>query len=576
MSSMRNYTLQLSRSSKQCLVACIDIVMAVAATWGAFSLRLDVWHWPVHYQWHVYQLAPLLAMPVFIKSGLYRAVFRYTGLWAMVSIGKAITIYSALFFAVLLWLHLPEVPRSVGLLQPLLFLLLIAGSRMLARLWLNHNPLKKQKNQTRVLIYGAGAAGAQLAEILRQSSQFTLIGFLDDNLQLQHTIIHGQRVYAPHDIEILINRYVVTEVLLALPSINRWRRNEILNKLRHYQIHVRSLPGLVDLAQGKVTTSDIQELDIEDLLGREPVPPNLALLRRNIMGKVILVTGAGGSIGSELCRQILLFQPTRLLMLDHSEFALYTIHTHLKTFLAELSPRTELSPLLGNVRDYKRMTEICRHWKPNTVYHAAAYKHVPLVEENPAEGLHSNVFGTLITARAAMENNVQDFVLISTDKAVRPTNIMGASKRLAEIILQALSATPSPTFDMFESPTSSHCPVQNNTRFSMVRFGNVLGSSGSVVPLFRQQLKDGGPLTVTHEYATRFFMTIPEAAQLVIQAGAMAAGGEVFVLDMGEPIKIIDLATRIVQLSGLVLKNEIHPHGDIEIKITGLRPGEKI
>src|SRR5450830_187216 len=571
---MQNRIVKLSRPLKQCIVAGADIVMSVLATWSAFSLRLDVLHWPSGYQWHVYQMAPLIATPIFIRLGLYRAVFRYTGLSAMMAIAKAVALYGAVLFCILLWLGLPDVPRSVGLLQPLLLLIMVGSSRALARFWINHIVGNQRvKKDTKLLIYGAGAVGAQIAGALTQHSQSMLIGFVDDDGELQGKTINGQQVYKPGDIGGLISQYAVTDIVLALPSLNRARRNEILASLRKYQVHVRSLPDLNDLAYGTVTVSDIKELDIVDLLWREPVPPNLELIARHMSGTTVLVSAAGGSIGSELCPQIILARPARLLLLEHNEFSLYAIHRELEAKIEDSGQKIELVALLGSVRDYRRVTEICNTWKPSTVYHAAAYKHVPLVEHNPVEGILNNVFGTYTLARAATESGVGDFVLISTDKAVRPTNIMGATKRLAEMILQALATSEYVVFGLDEKPSAV---VTNRTRFSMVRFGNVLGSSGSVIPLFRQQLKDGGPITVTDLNVTRYFMTIPEAAQLVVQAAAMADGGDVFVLDMGEPVKIIDLALRMIRLSGLAVKDENNPHGDIEIKITGLRPGEKL
>lgn len=571
---MQIHLIGLSRRAKQAIVAVTDVLMSLAATWAAFSLRLDMFDWPQGYQWHVYVLSPLLALPVFVRFGLYRAVFRYTGVAAMVTMGKAVALYAVVFFLLLVWLAMPGVPRSVGLLQPLLFLLLVGGSRIFARFWLTQIVSDgRQANVSRLLIYGGGAAGAQIADVLLRKKQLALIGFVDDDPQLRGKTINGQRVYSTAEMDALVARYAVTDVLLAMPRLTRGRRNEIISTLRKYQVHVRSLPDMADLAQGKVTVSDIRELEIADLLGREPVPPNPALISRNIRGKVVCVTGAGGSIGSELCRQILAVKPAKLLLLDHGEYNLYSTHAELERKLAEMGLDTELIPLLGSVRDFERIRQVCTIWRPHTIYHAAAYKHVPLVEQNPAIGIGNNVFGTLNVARAAMESGVADFVLISTDKAVRPTNIMGATKRLAEMILQALAAAPSAVFG--ELPRSGvSAPVR--TRFSMVRFGNVLGSSGSVVPLFRQQIKDGGPLTVTDSDVTRYFMTIPEAAQLVVQAAAMAEGGDVFVLDMGEPVRIIDLAYRIVELSGLKIRDHEHPDGDIEISVTGLRPGEKL
>ena len=381
--------------------------------------------------------------------------------------------------------------------------------------------------------------------------------------RLHGQVLNGLKIYDPAKIVALVTKLHVTQVFLAMPSTLRARRNEILELVRAAHVQVRTLPGVLELAQGKVQVSDLKELDIEDLLGRDPVPPNPLMLSRSITGKVVMVTGAGGSIGSELCRQIVKLRPSTLLLVELTEFALYAIEHELQSrILEESAVDLKLVPLLANVRDGSRMAEILRTWKPHTVYHAAAYKHVPLVEHNPAEGVKNNVLGTLTTAMQAAAHGVSDFVLISTDKAVRPTNVMGTSKRLAEMVLQAQAAVMA--------------KAGGKTRFSMVRFGNVLGSSGSVVPLFRKQIKEGGPITLTDERITRYFMTIPEAAQLVVQAGAMANGGDVFVLDMGEPVRIIDLAKRMVELTGLGLRDESNPSGDIEIRVTGLRPGEKL
>lgn len=394
------------------------------------------------------------------------------------------------------------------------------------------------------------------------AGRYKLLGFIDDDHRKVGRSINGMQVYAPGDVEYLVKAMEVTDILLALPSATRDRRNAIIESLRPLPVHVRTLPSMADIASGKITVQDFKELEIEDLLGREPVPPSPGVLARNLTGKVVLVSGAGGSIGSELCRQILAENPRRLLLLDHNEFGLYTIHRELEGLAlgTDVGRGTELVPLLGSVRDPARLAEVCGTYRPQVVFHAAAYKHVPLVESNPAEGIFNNVFGTLNMALAARQCGAAHFVLISTDKAVRPTNIMGATKRMAELVLQALAHEESES-------------VQPTT-FSMVRFGNVLGSSGSVVPLFRRQLAEGGPLTVTHDEVTRYFMTIPEAAQLVLQAGAMARGGEVFVLDMGEPVRIIDLAQRMIELSGLRLRNQEQPDGDIEIKVVGLRPGK--
>ncbi|MFL9924586.1 nucleoside-diphosphate sugar epimerase/dehydratase [Herbaspirillum lusitanum] len=572
---MQSRLIRLPKNIKQVIVIAVDVAMSLLATWLAFSLRLDTWYWPRGYQWHVYQIAPLLAFPIFVRLGFYRAIFRFTGMSAMFAIAKGIGTYGLCFFCLLLWLNFPGVPRSVGVLQPLLLLILVGGSRVGARFWLNHILPERHEDASRIVIYGAGEAGAQVAAALQQKKPGAVIGFLDDDPQLEGKTVNGRRVYAPNDLENLISSYGITDVLLALPAIGRARRNQILANLRRYQVHVRSLPDLTDIVRGRVAVSDIKELDIADLLGRDPVPPNWALISRNITDKTVMVTGAGGSIGSELCRQILDARPSCLLLIDHNEFSLYSIHEELLRQAKLHGVPVILVPLLGNVRDYPRIKEICKTWRPRTLYHAAAYKHVPMVEHNPAEGIRNNVLGTYNLARVAVEEGVSDFVLISTDKAVRPTNIMGASKRLAELILQALSACPNPIFGIGKDPDGIE--QSNKTRFSMVRFGNVLGSSGSVVPLFRQQIRDGGPVTVTDPEVTRYFMTIPEAAQLVVQAAAMAEGGEVFVLDMGESVKIMDLARRVIELSGMAVKEAGHDsHGDIEIEITGLRPGEKL
>lgn len=554
---MKKRIIELPRIAKQLIVVKLDIAMSWLATWAAFSLRLDSVSWPQGMQWYVYGLAPMLAIPVFVRMGLYRAIFRYTGQAALLTIAKAVAIYGALLLGVLLWARWDNVPRTLAILQPLIFLLMVGGSRALARFWLAGWG-RSDAGQGRFLIYGAGMAGAQTAAALTMGGQYKLLGFIDDDSAKVGRSINGVHVYGIAEVQDVVAQEGVTDILLALPSVTRERRNRVIESLRPLPVHIRTLPGMADLASGRVTVQDFRELDVEDLLGRDPVPPNAELLAKDLSSQVVLVTGAGGSIGSELCRQILEQRPSRLLLLDHSEYALYAIHQELEATCSLRKLEVELLPLLGSVNNEARLREICLHYRPHTVYHAAAYKHVPMVEANPAEGIRNNVFGTLNTARVACEAGVARFVLISTDKAVRPTNVMGASKRMAELVLQAMAA---------EAP---------ETCFSMVRFGNVLGSSGSVVPLFRKQLAAGGPLTVTHADVTRYFMTIPEAAQLVLQAGAMATGGEVFVLDMGEPVRILDLARRMVELSGLTVRDEAHPDGDIEIAITGLRPGEKL
>lgn len=557
--------LALPRSAKRLLALGVDALLCALTVWLALCLRMDSWVLPQGNQWLAVGLSPVLALPIFVVLGLYRAIFRYAGMAALIAVSKAIVIYGLLFIALLAVLALPGVPRTLGLLQPPLLLLAVGGSRAFARFWLSGGYLSQIKRDAlpKVLIYGAGAAGSQLAAAMANSMEMRVVGFLDDDACLHGHLLNGLRIYNPSQLHHLVLRLSVSDVLLAIPSASRQRRNEILELTRQAHVAVRTLPALMDLAQGHVHASDLRELDIEDLLGRDAVPPNASLFGKNICGKVVLVTGAGGSIGSELCRQIIKAAPAKLLLMELSEFALYAVHQDLMQLLSdEGAPDMQLLPLLASVRDEDRMREIMRTWHPHTVYHAAAYKHVPMVEHNPAEGIKNNVLGTWTTAQIAAEYGVSDFVLISTDKAVRPTNIMGASKRLAEMVLQALAA--------------ASIEQGWQTRFAMVRFGNVLGSSGSVVPLFRKQIKDNGPITLTHADITRYFMTIPEAAQLVIQAGAMASGGDVFVLDMGEPVRIIDLARRMVELSGLTVCDETNVEGDIAIEITGLRPGEKL
>jgi len=570
---MKNRLISLPRFQKQLFAIAVDVASIVLSVWIAFSLRLETFHIPVHEEYLLYIISIFIAIPIFIKLGLYRAIFRYVGQYAIWTVVKAVALYGLIFFSLLLswdFLGLPRsggvVPRSLGISQPLVLFLLIALSRSLVRLWLaSSTNTQRKKHERRTLIYGAGASGMQIGSSLKYGGQYYLVGYVDDDHQLRHKNINGLKVFGVDEIDSLIKEYGVTDILLALPSIQQSRRNEILNDLRRFHVHVRSLPSLTDLAEGKVKVSDIRELDVGDLLGRNPVAPNKELFEKNITNQVVMVTGAGGSIGSELTRQILFAKPKTLILLEQSEFALYTLDAELKARIKDDALDIELISLLGNVRQYEWLKKIFSTWQINTIYHAAAYKHVPIVEHNVTEGVFNNVWGTLNAARAAIESGVNQFVLISTDKAVRPTNVMGASKRLAEMVLQALA---------------NQSGIK--TQLSMVRFGNVLGSSGSVVPLFRSQINAGGPVTVTHPEVTRYFMTIPEAAQLVIQAGAMASisdamgQGAVFVLDMGEPVKIVDLAQRMIELSGFSLQNEENPDGDIAIEVVGLRPGEKL
>jgi len=548
--------LGLPRSSKKLLALTMDGLICAWAAWAAIYLRLGEWTMLTPWQWVAVASAVTLGLPIFERAGLYRSVFRYTGWLPMLNLVRACLVFGAIYSMVFTFIGVPEVPRTVGLIQPVLLLVTLAASRAAAHYLLggNFRRIRPEKESPRVMIYGAGDAGRQLASALRRSRQMELVGFLDDDATLQGGIIEGFGIHNPAEMRRLVPALAVTDVLLAVPSASRRRRIEIVDMLRGAGLNIRTLPGLIDLARGQIEISDIRPLQIEDLLGRDPVAPNPMLLRKNVTGKVVMVTGAGGSIGSELCRQILALEPSRLILLDASEFALYAAHRELSGQYGG----DRLVPVLASVQDEARMRAVLERMRPATIYHAAAYKHVPLVQHNCLEGLKNNALGTMITARLARELGVSDFVLISTDKAVRPTNVMGATKRLAELVVQALAAEG------------------EETCFAIVRFGNVLGSSGSVVPLFRDQIAAGGPVSLTHPEVTRYFMTIPEAAQLVLQAGAMANGGEVFVLDMGEPVLIRDLAINMIELSGLSVRGPQYPDGDIEIEIIGLRPGEKL
>jgi FlaA1/EpsC-like NDP-sugar epimerase len=558
-----------------------DVLICALSVWLAFGLRLDQWDVFQGKQWIALIAAVGFSFPLFIFFGLYRAIFRYIGTAAFLSVARAFLIYSILFFCAFTLFGVDDVPRSIGVIQPILLFIGIGASRYIARYWLGTiNNVQKSfhRAQPIALIYGAGSVGRQLVVGLSSNKEMLVKGFIDDDLRLHGNSINGVYVYANTDLQDLIHQLGITDVLLAIPSADQSRRSEIIASLNGCGVRVRTLPGLNDLASGRVRVSDLHDLDMNDLLGRAVVPPEVGLLEKNIRNQVVLVTGAGGSIGSELCRQIIKFSPKSLILIDSSEHSLYLIYEELKraligleddrlatvgddqTFLSHPALPIKLLACLASVRDPDLMLKIFRIHKPTTVFHAAAYKHVPLVEQNPAEGIRNNVFGTFTCAQVSLECGVSNFILVSTDKAVRPTNIMGASKRIAEMVLQAMA-------DIKDD---------HSTNFSMVRFGNVLGSSGSVAPLFSAQITAGGPITLTHSEVTRYFMTIPEAAQLVIQASAMAVGGDVFVLDMGEPVRIHDLAVKMVYLSGLLVKDEAHPHGDIEIKVTGLRPGEKL
>ena len=539
-----------------------DAVSLIVVLLIAFSFRLGEFYWPEGEAIGLILIAPVVAIPIFIRMGLYRAIVRYIEFRALWTIVRAVSLYAVIWGAVVYVSGLSGVPRSVILINWVVAILVVGGGRIVARGWLagatNTRPYGKGLKQNAV-IYGAGEDGAQLAQALSRSRELRPIAFIDDSPMLHGHEVNGLKVYPFSGLSRLMEKKRVAEVLLAIPSASRTRRNEIISLLEPYSVQVRTLPSVEDVAYGRVTMDTLREVTIEDLLGRDTVPPHEALLRSNIEDKVVMVTGAGGSIGSELCRQIIRLKPKKLVLFEQSEPALYLIKKELGAASKSDGQLDSISvPVLGSVTDTKRVEQVCRYFNVQTIYHAAAYKHVPLVEMNNTEGVKNNLFGTLYCAQAAIAAEVKDFVLISTDKAVRPTNTMGATKRCAELVLQALA---------------EH---QATTKFVMVRFGNVLGSSGSVVPLFRQQIKQGGPLTVTDPKIIRYFMTIPEAAQLVIQAGALGDNGNVLVLDMGEPIRIVDLAKKMVHLSGLEVKDEDRPDGDIEIEFTGLRPGEKL
>lgn len=582
---LRSRLVRLPRRYKRFIQVIVDVCLVWASLWLAFVVRLGDMKAIEPFTSHawLFLIAPIIAIPLFIRCGMYRAVMRYFGNDALLAIAKAVSISALLLALAVYWYQgAPKViPRSMVLNYWLLSLLSIGGLRLLMRQyfmgdWYSSSRSfkfsRKDDGLPKVAVYGAGAAGNQLIAALRLGRGMRAVAFIDDDPGIANRIIAGLRVYNAKHIQQMIDETGANEILLAIPSATRARRREVLALLEQYPLHVRSVPGFMDLASGRVTVDDVQEVDIADLLGRDAVPPQQALFERCIRDQVVMVTGAGGSIGSELCRQIVATGPTTLLLFDHSEFNLYSIHSELELRVRRESLAVRLVPILGSIGNPQRLLDVMRSWAVNTVYHAAAYKHVPMVEHNIAEGVVNNVLGSTYTAQAAVRAGVEHFVLISTDKAVRPTNVMGSTKRLAEMVLQALSRESAPV--LFGEDDSLH--QVNKTRFTMVRFGNVLGSSGSVIPLFHEQIRRGGPVTVTHPNITRYFMTIPEAAQLVIQAGAMGQGGDVFVLDMGPPVKIAELAEKMIHLTGLSVRSEKNPYGDIAIEFSGLRPGEKL
>lgn len=547
----------LSRTKKRLITLACDAAFVLCSFWLALFIRLDGIQASSNKSlWILVSFLIFISLFIFVRLGLYRAVLRYMSSKAVWTIGAGALLSTTALVLVAFFFSIP-IPRTMPLIYAALLMLTVGGTRLIVRALISQFA---GTNKKPVVVYGAGSAGRQLAIGLVASAEYYVSAFIDDDSRMQGTIVQGIPVVAISDLRRLIADGKAYKVLLALPSVSRSRRNQIINQLAPMAVKVQTIPGIGDVIEGRATGDEIIDVDIDDLLGREPVTPIPHLMAQHITGKSVMVTGAGGSIGSELCRQILKYKPSQLVLFDISEFALYQIEQELSEYVFAKRLITKIFPILGSIQRINRVENVILAFNVNTIYHAAAYKHVPLVEHNVVAGVRNNVFGTYFTAKAAINANVETFVLVSTDKAVRPTNTMGASKRMAELVLQALDKSS----------------INNCTKFCMVRFGNVLGSSGSVVPLFRRQIKEGGPITLTHEDITRYFMTIPEAAQLVIQAGAMSTGGDVFVLDMGESVRIKDLAVKMIHLSGLEVKDDYNPDGDIEIVCTGLRPGEKL
>ena len=556
-SSGHNWLLSLGRNSKKAIMVIADFIALPIALWSAYALRLADW-WPEPYlqeAWVLFILLPIFGALIFMKLGLYRAVVRFMGAQAIFSVCKGVFALAGLLWIAAILIEIKPFPRSVPINFALVALVYVGGSRLIVRNYY-HWLLRYYVEKEPVLVYGAGSTGAQLVTALERGAEYLAVGFLDDDKSLWKSTVNGLPVYDPASLQSLIEEHDIGYVLLALPSISKTTRRKILESLSDYSVHVKTIPNMADIISGE-SVSSLRELDTEDLLGRDAVPPEPNLVGKSITDKTVMVTGAGGSIGSEICRQIVQNKPKKLVLYEISEFALYSIEKELQDYLCSSELEIPIYPVLGNIQDKARVAVTLEHFCIDTIYHAAAYKHVPMVEHNIFEGIRNNSIGTMVLAEAALHYQVERFILISTDKAVRPTNVMGATKRLAELILQDCANR------------------QTKTIFSKVRFGNVLGSSGSVVPLFRKQINDGGPVTVTHPEITRFFMTIPEAASLVIQAGSMAEGGDVFVLDMGQPVKISELATRMIKLMGEQVKSPEMPNG-IEISFSGLRPGEKL
>lgn len=556
---LRSSILSLSRRWKQAVLVIFDCLALSASLWASFCLRYDNWYSPQGIdQWIIILLAPAVAVPIFIRTGLYRAVVRYLPERATWKILQAMFLATVIWVVVVFLSELAGrvvVPRSVPIIYFGLATFIVAGSRFLAKWIFLPRSSRLGAEHRAVLIYGAGDAGMQLLQSLRSTHR--IAGFLDDNPSLHRRELAGVKIYQPGALQELINEYGVKDVILSIPSLSAQRRKEIVNSVGQYGVKIRALPSIVDLVTGKYLVSQIKEIDVIELLGRSSVPPDPTLIRNMVVGKSIMVTGAGGSIGSELCRKIARWNPHRLVLLEANEFALYKIEQELMA-MSDLA----LVPVLSSVTDRARVDEALKDNEVDVVFHAAAHKHVPLVEANALEGIRNNVLGTAAVTEAAYAYGVKHFVLISTDKAVRPTNVMGATKRWAELIVGHYAAKAK--------------AENSGQRFCAVRFGNVLGSNGSVVPLFKKQIADGGPVTITDLAMTRYFMSIEEAAELIVQAGALSEGGDVFLLDMGEPMLISDLAENMIKLAGLTVRNESNKDGDIEIVVTGKRPGEKL
>ncbi len=590
---LRNQLITLSRWQKRAVSLTVDTAFIWLSVFVAFSTRFGFQGVQEYtgLMINLCALAPLVILPIYMRLGLYRAVLRYMGTHVVFTIIRA-NILGILLLVLVSYLIGLAIPRSIPFLFGSVLVFFVSVSRYAIRFWLAGHKVsdilmstfslsqtvgRHAQIGTPVAIYGAGAAGTQLVLSMGRSREYQPVAFIDDNPSMKGRILMGSQVYAPAQMQALIEATGAEEVLLAIPSVKRGRRGEIVKNLESFGLPIKTMPDMRDIASGRLKLQDVQEVDIADVLGRDEVKPLPHLIEKHIAGKVVLVTGAGGSIGSEMVRQALRRNPKMIILVDHSEFNLYTIDQEIQKLASQKSHGIKVISVLGSINDPRRLLDVMKTYMVETVYHAAAYKHVPIVQYNVSQGLRNNVLGTLLTAQAAVIANVKNFVLISTDKAVRPTNVMGASKRLAEMALQAISSEEDLVLyqaELFGLPKKSRVKV--DTLFTMVRFGNVLGSSGSVIPVFRDQIRTGGPITVTHPDINRYFMTIPEAAQLVIQAGAMGTGGDVFVLEMGEPIKIVDLAKRMISLSGLTVKDMDHSDGDIEITYSGLRPGEKL